>query len=280
MSWLDDLDRELRAVRMPARRRARIRAELDDHIRSDPASVDRLGEPADIARRFADEVGTSLSRRAAFAVFVALAPVGLLFGALFAALNASDVSSTATDAVGPVVILSTQVAFVGGMLALLRAWRLRHARTFTHADAAILVRRATLGLAGGVVTVASVAVAAAGTSSSADGFVPLAYITVAVGAVTLSLATVAVFRATRLQPVGTGPPAGDLRLDLGPLLPERLRGNPWRIAVTIAAAVGLCIALAGAAQSDPIDGLARGIVDALACIAGFALLGRWLGLRI
>jgi hypothetical protein len=47
----------------------------------------------------------------------------------------------------------------------------------------------------------------------------------------------------------------------------------------IAGAVVLCIALAGLAQSDPIDGLVRALGDGGLCLAGFAVLGRPLGLR-
>jgi hypothetical protein len=39
------------------------------------------------------------------------------------------------------------------------------------------------------------------------------------------------------------------------------------------------VALAGIVQSDPYDGLLRGLLDAAACLAGFGVLGRYLGLR-
>jgi hypothetical protein len=39
------------------------------------------------------------------------------------------------------------------------------------------------------------------------------------------------------------------------------------------------IAVAGVLQADPYDGVLRGIVDAGACLVGFAVLGRYLGLR-
>ena len=39
------------------------------------------------------------------------------------------------------------------------------------------------------------------------------------------------------------------------------------------------IALAGVVQGDPFDGLARALADGLACLAGFAALGKLLGLR-
>ena len=36
---------------------------------------------------------------------------------------------------------------------------------------------------------------------------------------------------------------------------------------------------AGVIQNDPFDGLTRAVVDGLACLAGFAVLGRFLGMR-
>ena len=280
MSWLDDLRRELAAVRMPAGRRSRILAELDDHLRCDPSAADRLGDPRELARRFADELGTTLSRRAAIAVFLALAPVGLLVAALFTLLGTAHFHATTPNFVGPAVILGTQIAFVGGALALLRVWRVRRIRSLPAKQAAVLVRRAALGLAGGVLTVAGVAVGAIQTPANiASWFAPLEYATAAVGVVTLTAAALTLVRAARLQPVAPGPATGDLASDLGELVPPPLRGNPWRLAVTIAILVAFCIAFAGIVQSDPIDGVVRALADALACLAGFALLGRWLGLR-
>jgi hypothetical protein len=87
-------------------------------------------------------------------------------------------------------------------------------------------------------------------------------------------------RAQRLRPVAGGPASGDLSSDLGPLVPSSLRGDPWGLALAIAGLVAVCIAAAGAVQGDPFDGLARALADALACLAGFAFLSRWLGLRV
>ena len=47
----------------------------------------------------------------------------------------------------------------------------------------------------------------------------------------------------------------------------------------------LCLAIVvalgalGVVTDDPFDGLARGLADAIACMAGFVVLGRYLGLR-
>jgi hypothetical protein len=280
VTWLDDLRHELAVARISGGRRRRIIAELDDHLRCDPSAADRLGDPSALARRFADELGTALSRRAAFAVFLALAPFGLLFGALMASLDVAHFRSTDPNLLGPAVIFGTQIAFVGGTLAVLRAWRLRGAASVSAADAAVLLRRAAFGLGGGLLTVGGVAVGASQVPAHVSSwFAPLAYATAAVGAVTITAAGLALGRAVRLQPIAPGPATGDLVSDLGPFVPEPLRGDPWRLALAIAGSVALCIAVAGIAQSDPFDGLARGLLDGLACLAGFALLGRWLGLR-
>lgn len=100
----------------------------------------------------------------------------------------------------------------------------------------------------------------------------LAYATVAVGALTLTAATALTVRATAFRPSGEGV-AGDLAFDLG------IDAPPWTIALAIALALALCIAVSGVAQADPFDGLARAVGDGLLCLAGFALLGRPLGLQ-
>lgn len=280
MTFLNDLDRELTGLRIPAGRRRRILAELEDHLGCDPGSVERLGGPTLIARRFADELGTACARRAAVALFAALAPFGLLFGVLFALLGAAGFTTSDPNLVGPAVILGTQIAFVGGTLALLRAWRLRHEPAVSAAQAAVVRRRTVLGLAGGAVTFAGIVTGASNNPPHvASWFEPLAYATAAVGAVTLTAATVVLVQAYRLRPTSPGPAAGDLETDLGPLVPPSLRGSPWRLALTIAGLVALCIAIAGVIQSDPFDGVARALADAAACLAGFAVLGRPLGLR-
>ena len=131
-----------------------------------------------------------------------------------------------------------------------------------------------------MLTIAGILAGAAQTDPTvATWFAPLAYATAAVGAPALLAACVSFGRAVRLKPVGSGAASGDLESDLGALVPSRLRGAPWRLAIAIAVLVALCIAFAGVVQADPVDGLARALTDALACLVGFAALGRWLGLR-
>jgi hypothetical protein len=253
MSWLDDLDAELRAAGIPRKRRQRIAAELDDHLRCDPDA--QLGEPRDLARRFADELGTAYARRAGFGVFLALAPVGLLFGALLLVSGFAVVNGG--------VVLGTQLAFVGGMLALLRAWRLRGASVVSTGDAVVLRRRAGLGIAGGALTLASIA---GGPGSL------LSWTTVAVGALLLGTSALPLARAVRVRPTVDGP-----RHDLSFDLPVGMA--PWPLAFAIAGVVALCIVVDGVVASDPYDGLARAVADGALCLAGFAVLGGYLGLR-
>ena len=61
MTWLDQLDLELRKARIAASRRRRIIAEFADHLASEPGCEDRLGSPAALARQFADELSTAYS---------------------------------------------------------------------------------------------------------------------------------------------------------------------------------------------------------------------------
>jgi len=270
VNWLDELERELTEARIPGARRRRILAELADHLASDPDSEARLGSPAVLAHQFADELGTAFARRAGYGVFLALVPIGLLFGALFslAAVDATSVDAPVT--VG--LLLGIQLAFVGGVLALLRTLRTRSKRSITAADARILVHRATLGISGGAIAVATLAFAVFQPRGVQWAGPELGYVTVVVGALGLSAPVVLTARAAALHPSDKGF-AGDLASDLG------IDAGPWRIALSIAFAVALCIAIAGLVQSDPIDGAIRGVGDGMLCLAGFALFGRPLGLR-
>jgi hypothetical protein len=85
----------------------------------------------------------------------------------------------------------------------------------------------------------------------------------------------AVRDAARVRPVQPGD-AGDLFSDLGPLAPRGV--SAWRFAILFSAAVAVVIALAGVAANDPYDGIARGLANGVACLACFAVLGRYLGL--
>jgi hypothetical protein len=68
MSFVQELSRELARVGVHGRLRRRIVAEIGDHLACDPDA--NLGEPSELARQFADELGTTRARSAGFRAFV------------------------------------------------------------------------------------------------------------------------------------------------------------------------------------------------------------------
>ena len=278
MTYVDELSRELtrRGIRGGTRRR--ILGEVDDHLRSAPGGEERFGSPAAIANEFAAELGSHASRRAAFVAFAALAVAGAVYATAFVSQAfASPPSETLAPALGAValaaMVLAPQLAFVTGALALVRALR-RRGRTMPTAELTILHRRTVVALASGVATMGALALYGHEFAPSLAGWWTTATYSCATSAALLLLAaSVPAARAARFKPELAGP-AGDVFDDLG-----FATGDPWRLACWVALAVGVAVWLAGIVQGDPIDGLVRGIFEAGACLAGFAALGRYLGLR-
>jgi hypothetical protein len=101
------------------------------------------------------------------------------------------------------------------------------------------------------------------------------YLSTAAATTLLAAAAVPLLASTRYRPQISAP-AGDVFDDLGI---ERLRTDPWRFARRVALGVGAAVWLAAIVQGDPLDGLLRGVLEGAACLAGFAALGRYLGLR-
>ena len=282
MRYSERLSVELSNVGVRGRLRARILAEIADHLACDPDAD--MGPPAQLARQFADELGTSLARRAALVVFASLAAAGSMFAAAFLSnpgviRSATETARPFSDLAAALMVVAPQVALVSGLLAPVRAARSRGASVMARAEAAIVVRRAGTGLVAGLASMGGFALLAVIIGNRAPGsWVVLTLSLSGAGAMALVGATPALLAAARLRPVAQGA-AGDLSDDLGVLMPGRLRGRPWSLALLVAAAVALVIALAGVVQSDPFDGALRGLADGGACLLGFALLGRFLGLR-
>ncbi len=131
MSWAQQLADELTACGVLGRERRRIVLELQDHIACEPGCQERLGDPHELAARFADELATDGARRGAFAAF----------GALVLAALALIVSQLAIGHAGgypgfdhghslalflPAALgmfIAPQAALVAGTLAALRALR-------------------------------------------------------------------------------------------------------------------------------------------------------------
>lgn len=275
---------ELSAVGIRGRLRSRILAEYADHLACDPDA--QLGEPRALARQFADELGSTRARRAAVLAFAALALAGVLFGLAFVT---SDAAFGAAPKGGPVIgriatalaILFSQVSFVAGTLAALRWAQRRGSGVLPAAEATVIVRRAAVGVLSGIVTMVSLgAIAIADHRFQPAAWATFAIVVSAVGTAGLLASLPSIWEAARLRPVAAGA-SGDIFDDLGDfvvLVPPPLRGRPWRVAVVVSVAVAVVITLVAVPAQDAYDGAARGLIDALFCMAGFATLGHYLGL--
>jgi hypothetical protein len=282
MTYQDELRGELTAVGITGGARRRIVAEIADHLACN-AEAD-LGAPRALARQFADEVGTVRARRAAAVSFVALAFAGLLFAAAFFASphHAFGAAPRGAPLLGRLAtglaLLAPQVAFVAGVLAALRALRRRRAKVLPAAEAAVIVRRAALGLGAGIAAMVGLGLIALEYRAYLPGWwVTLGEASALAGLLALAAAAPSLLAALRVRPIAAGSP-GDLFDDLGAWAPGPLRGHPWWFAILAAGLVAVAITLAGVAGSDAFDGALRGIADGLACLFGFATLGRFLGL--
>ena len=276
------LGRELTEAGISGRLRRRILIELADHLACDPDAV--LGDPRALARQFANELGSARARTAALTSFAALALAGTLFAAAFALSPSSAFGAVPAGAplygrlATLVAVLGPQIAFVAGGLAALRWLRRRRSGVLAAAEAAMIVRRAALGVGAGIASMASLGtLAIANQRYLPGGWMTFAVVASVVGLGALVAAVPSILAAVALRPVADGP-AGDVFDDLGRLAPAALRGHPWWFALAVAGALATIITLAGVAGSDGFDGAIRGIGDALACLLGFATLGRFLGL--
>ena len=276
-AYLAELSRELEEVGIPGRLRRRILAESEDHLRSDPAALERFGSPAELANTFAAELGTRASRRAAVGAFAALAFAGAVFavsflGAAFADQPAPDTWPVLAQLALPVLIVAPQVSFVAGSLALVRVLR-RREPVLPSSELTVIHRRTVVALFSGLVTLSALALIAFEISADvAAWWVALTLIGTALATPLLLLAALPTASAVRLHPRVAGS-AGDLFDDLG------FRTDPWRFAGLLAIGLGLLVLLAAALQGDPFDGALNGAAEALACLSGFAVFGRYLGLR-
>jgi hypothetical protein len=311
MTYLNALESELKRAGIPPRRRIRILTEFADHLQENPEA--ELGAPRELARQFADELGTRLARTTAYRAFGVLAVAATVLAVMFVEGGRTwggwvGYGSHPTSGYMPswwvplmgVWFISAQVALAAGSLALLRAWRLRHQAVISAADAAVLNRRVAVGLAAGTATMLvlpatdlmlarplSYHLPDGQTSHITDQWHSLfavtpsswwSYVAIIGGPVLIAamLFTIpSVLIAARLKPNQQGV-AGDLTLDLG--VQETLI-TPALIALSLSAILVVVMLVIGIRSSDPLAGLARGLVDAGLCMVGFVTLGAFLGLR-
>jgi hypothetical protein len=285
MTYIDDLATELAALGIRGRLRRRILIEIGDHLACDPNAA--LGSVDELAGRFADELGTAYARRAALVSFTALGIAGTLLGVTFLSASSAGLSWSSAHprsallglAAVAVLAVASQLAFVSGLFGGVRAFRHRGEHVVNRSEATVIVRRAELGVAAGLATMGGLALLVVEFDRGLAGWWTAFAVTGAIaGSAALAAAAPVVMAARRVRPATAGL-AGDLFADIGPLAPPPLRGHPWRLAFTVAGGLALLITAAGALQADGLDGALRGLADATACVVGFALLGRRLGLR-
>ncbi len=276
----------------------RTLAEARDHLEEAAAqmgveeSVRSFGPPRELAGLVAAEVATTATRAAALATFVVLGVAGLAYAVLFLTLplaGSPDVFGGSVFGLGVVVfvgiVFAPQVAFVSGCLALIRVVRMRRRGALATAELRLQRWRAGVALAAGLVTFASLAVAALDFRHDLAAWWVVATLTASASLLfVLGVVAVTIVRAARPRARGVGP-ADDVFDDLAPMLGLRvlkrleLPGHPWRFALLVAAAASAPVALGGFVDGDPFDGLIRASTEIAAVLGCFCVFGRSLGLR-
>ena len=276
MSYLVRLSVELTRVGIRGRARARILAEAADHLAE--GDEETFGDPGELAQLFADELATQATTRAAYVGFAALGLAGAGFAAGWVLLilgGTADITSAAFLPVGLVaafaLIACPQISFAAGLLALLRARRLRKLRVAPAAELALLARRTNTALAFGATSMLAFAVY---TVDYHAAFSRSQVIAAAAGAVALMAPLAAAAGAGRTAAVvqsAVPGEAGDMFDDFPLPLPRR----PWLVCLVLAG--GLAVVLLAAAGLD--EGLRNAVAEVVLVVVCFAALGRRLGLR-
>ena len=276
MTYLDQLARELSRVGIRRRARARILAEAADHLAE--GGEEQFGDPGELAQLFADELATQATTRAAFTAFAALAVAGAAFAVGWLALIAggsADITSAAFLPAGLIaafaLIACPQISFAAGILALLRARRLRGQRAAPAAELALVARRTNTALAFGAATTTAFAVFALDYHAAFSSSQVLAAVVGGI-ALTAPLAAAAIASRNAARVHSTVPgEAGDMFDDLPVELPHR----PWLLCFALAGILGAVLLLAGGLGEGPRNAVVESLL-VLGCFAGF---GRRLGLR-
>jgi hypothetical protein len=264
MSFFDELRRELAACGVEPRRIRRIVLELEDHLACDPEA--KLGEPAEIAARFAAELRVARTRRATIGGFASLSLTAVLVVASSSAVPAAggwpDLFGTRgaiVAAAGLVAAFAGQVAFVAGVLGA--------ALWLRHPDELWLVQRrmAVALAAASVVVVADGVDAVALRPHMAGWWFALACSVTLLSAVALAGAAQTLRDATALTPSRFRRPAAGW-------------DTTWVLAVWCAAVAAMTLGSAVAERSW-VEGVFRGGFEVVAFGAGFLAFGRLLGLR-
>jgi hypothetical protein len=275
VTYVAELRSELRSIGFGPRLVERVVAEVEDHLRCDPQA--ELGPANVVAERFALELGTARTRLAARASFGSLALTALILLGVTRAISAAGGYPPSAAQPWPVglsglgLVAFGQIAFVAGLLTLARGAR----RNLSGADLRLVQRRASVALAAGALTSASLFVHALELRPMPTWWIRLAVAGAAVSFVPLAAATVALVRAARIAPAPLGVAAG-----LSGDLPRPLQRHAAGVLVSLGLlAVGFVTVSGAVLESSGVEGLLRGAIEGAGLLAGVAVLGRRLGLR-
>ena len=267
MSFERSLRIELGRVGIRGALARRIEAELADHRRCDPDAP--LGDPRELAERFAADLRAPLTRRAARRGFAALSLTALLLIAVMSVYSATDqwahldlfgARGAVIAAGGLTIVIGAQVAFVAGMLAIVPLVLGRSDQ------ASLLLAQRRLGVA---LVSASVVIVAELTQTVAQRPLLPGWL--------FALSTIA---AVAPLPV-LAPAARTLRIARGltPTVPvPGMFGAPLLVGVAVAAVAAMALGSA-VVEGSVAEGLSRGAIEAIAIAGCFALFARRLGLR-
>ena len=295
---IEQLEAELARLGVDARARRRIVIEFRDHLRCEPGA--QMGDPHALAQEFADDLGTHRTRLYTVLGFLGLAFAGLVYAAALLFIGASAATSApgvpgpgttnsiVAVAMGVLLVLAPQVAFVSGILAILRVVRHRDLRSVPAAELRLVLRRSVVAVGMGMVTMAALAVLAVlpadggllqGGNDAHVAAQPALILALSLAA--LALLACALTLLLRTFPLRTSQPGdgGWLGDDIAGLLPFSRGLGAWQFAFATAAIAGAAVWIAGVLASDPIDGALRGVAEACACLAGFVVFRGMLGLR-
>ena len=297
--YLRELAGQLDAVGVGGRDARRLVAEARAHLHDSAEQIGEhealraFGSPREIAALAAGELATARTRTAAVAAFVVLGVAGAVYAALFLTLplaGTPDIFGGSVPGLGALAlagaVFSPQLAFVSGCLALVRVARLRRRGALPAAELSMQRWRTGVALGAGLLTLASLSAVALDFWHDIATWWVVAAI---VGGIALSPALLIVaalgFRSARpLSPAsGSAESVYDDLADVLARVPVldrvRLPAEPWYLAFAVAAVAAAGVAAAGIAGGDPLDGLVRASVEALAVLACYAALGGKLGLR-
>jgi hypothetical protein len=262
-----ELRHELTAVGIRGRQRDRILAEFADHLACDPDA--ELGDPRTLAAQFADELAIDSARRSALWTFGALAIVAFAVGVPQVTLPiVPDIAGgRSLLLVGPAtlaIVIGSQVAFVAGCLAALRALRLGGPQ-----DVTLVRRRVTVALAAGALTAGGSAAYAVNFWSVVPGWWAVLAVVCASGAALPLAATAFASTWAGSLKVSQPEPSRGLSADLGPL------ARPWAIG---AAAVVAMLAGTSIGEGSLVEGVLRAGFEAVAFAVCFVTFRRYLAL--